>query len=187
MLAAALLIDRISISIGRAVAWALPLMVVIQVAVVLMRYVFGLGSIWMQESIVYLHAATFMLAGAYTLSVDAHVRVDIFYREARPRVRALVDTLGAAFFLVPMCLVILDYAWPYVARSWSILEGSRETSGIQAVFLLKTLILVFAGLMALQAVAIVLRGLCALAGQPTALLRFTRQAGPDGEEVRSAS
>ncbi|WP_321344726.1 TRAP transporter small permease subunit [Breoghania sp.] len=187
MLAAALIIDRVNSTVGRAIAWAMPLMVIIQVAVVLMRYVFGLGSIWMQESIVYLHAATFMLAGAYTLSVDAHVRVDIFYREARPRVRALVDTVGAAFFLVPMCFVILDYAWPYVVRSWSILEGSRETSGIQGVFLLKTLILVFAALMALQAVAIVLRGLCALTGQPAALFRFTRQAGPDGEEAGSAS
>lgn len=176
-------IDRFNCAIGRAIAWAMPAMVVIQVAVVLMRYVFGLGSIWMQESIVYLHGATFLLAGAYTLAVDAHVRVDILYREARPRVRALVDTLGALFFLLPMCAVIFRMSLPYVERSWSILEGSRETSGIQGIFLLKTLILVFAALMALQGVAIALRGLCALAGNSRALERFTREAGPDGERV----
>ncbi|WP_107990965.1 TRAP transporter small permease subunit [Breoghania corrubedonensis] len=183
MLAVASAIDRFNCAIGRAISWAMPAMVVIQVAVVLMRYVFGIGSIWMQESIVYLHAATFLLAGAYTLAVDAHVRVDIFYREARPRVRAAVDTFGTLFFLLPMCAVILWVSTPYVARSWSILEGSRETSGIQGIYLLKTLILVFAGLMALQGVGIIIKGVSALAGQPAALRRFTREAGADGERT----
>lgn len=182
MLALSVAIDRFTSAVGRAIAWAMPLMVLIQVAVVLMRYVFGLGSIWMQESIVYLHGTIFLLAAGYTLAVDAHVRVDIFYREAAPRIRALVDTVGAAAFLLPMCGVILWVSQPYVARSWSILEGSRETSGIQGVFLLKSLILVFAGLLALQGVAIILRGLAALAGDEAALARFTRSpdAGTEG-------
>ncbi|MDJ0932493.1 TRAP transporter small permease subunit [Breoghania sp.] len=183
MLAVAVAIDRLNTLIGRGIAWAMPLMVVIQVTVVLMRYVFGLGSIWMQESIVYLHASTFLLAGAYTLAVDAHVRVDILYRDARPRTRALVDTLGMIFFLLPMCGVILWVSTPYVARSWSILEGSRETSGIQAIFLLKTLILVFAGLMALQGIGIVFKVVLALAGSSIVLRRFTREVGVDGEKV----
>ncbi|WP_248304523.1 TRAP transporter small permease subunit [Breoghania sp. L-A4] len=127
-------IDRLSIAVGRTVAWCVLGMVLVQFAVVLLRYVFGLGSICMQESVLYLHGATLMLAGAYALAVDAHVRVDIFHREAGARVRALVDVLGALIFLLPMCAVILVVSVPYVARSWSVLEGSRETSGIQGSF-----------------------------------------------------
>lgn len=169
-------IDRLSIAIGKAVAWCVLAMVLVQFAVVLLRYVFGLGSIWMQESVLYLHGATFMLAAAYVLAVDAHVRVDIFHREAGPRARALVDLLGALLFLLPMCVVILVVSSPYVARAWSVLEGSRETSGIQGVYLLKTLILVFTVLMALQGVALVLRAMAALRGDPVALERFADPA-----------
>ncbi len=165
-------IDRVSIAIGKTVAWCVLAMVLIQFAVVLLRYVFGLGSIWMQESVIYLHGASFMLAAAYALAVDAHVRVDILRREAGPRTRALVDLLGALLFLLPLCVVILVVSSPYVARAWSVLEGSRETSGIQGVFLLKTAIPVFAVLMALQGVALVLRAIAALHGDPQALERF---------------
>lgn len=167
------LIDRLTIAIGKTVAWFTLAIVLIQFAVVLLRYVFGLGSIWLQESILYLHAFTFMLAAAYTLAVNAHVRVDIFYREADVRVKALVDLLGAALFLLPMCAVILDVSWPYVVRSWSILEGSRETSGIQGVFLLKSAILAFAVLMGLQAVALIMRAVAALTGDTAALASFS--------------
>ena len=58
---------------------------------------FGVGSIWAQESIIYLHGFLFMLAAAYTLKMDGHVRVDIFYREAEPRTKALVNLGGAVF------------------------------------------------------------------------------------------
>lgn len=172
MLEVAARIDRLSIAIGKAVAWFTLAMVLIQFAIVLMRYVFGIGSIWMQETILYLHGLIFMLAAAYALAVNAHVRVDIFYREAQPRTKALVDLAGATLFLLPMCAVILVIAWPYVAQSWRIFEGSRETSGIQGVFLLKSAILAFAGLMALQGLALILRAVSALRGDAAALASF---------------
>ena len=62
-------------------------------AVVLMRYVLGLGSIWLQESILYAHAALFLLAAAWTLKEGGHVRVDVFYASASPRTKAWVDLL----------------------------------------------------------------------------------------------
>lgn len=172
MLGLAARIDRLSIAIGKAVAWFILAMVLIQFTVVLMRYVFGLGSIWMQEAILYLHGFAFMLAAAYTLAVNAHVRVDIFYRDAQARTKALVDLIGAVAFLLPMCAVIFYVSWPYVARSWSIFEGSRETSGIQGVFALKTAILVFAVLMALQGLALILRAVAAVRGDRIALESF---------------
>ncbi len=157
-------IDALNENIGKAVAWLALFMVIVQFIVVIMRYVFGIGSIFMQESIIYLHATVFMLGAGYTLLHNGHVRVDIFYREASPRRKAVVDILGVAIFLIPVCALIWWGSWPYVANSWRVFEGSRETSGIQAVFLLKTVILVFVVLVVLQGISLAIRSLLILAG-----------------------
>ncbi len=115
-------------------------MAAIQFAAVILRYVFGLNFIAMQESVTYLHGAVFLLAGGYALLTDDHVRVDIFYREASPRRKALIDLAGTYLLLLPFCLVALWAAAPYVANSWAVREGSVEQSGIRGVYLLKTLI-----------------------------------------------
>jgi TRAP-type mannitol/chloroaromatic compound transport system permease small subunit len=146
-------IDRISIRIGRAAAWFILVVVVVQFAVVLLRYGFGMGSIRLQESVVYAHALAFMLAAAWTLKAGAHVRVDVFYRGASERTRAMVDLLGTLILLLPMAGLILWMSVPYVVRSWSILERSQETSGLPFVFVLKTAIPLFALLMILQGIA----------------------------------
>src|SRR5690349_13506618 len=117
-------IDRLNSTIGRAAAWPCLAVATIQFAVVLLRYVFGIGSIWLQESIVYSHAALFLLAAAWTLRNKGHVRVDIFYSTANPHTKAMVDLLGACFLLIPFAGAILYFSLPYVSRSWSIFEGS---------------------------------------------------------------
>ena len=150
-------IDRINGAIGRAAAWLCLFVVAVQFAVVVLRYAFGVGSIWLGESIIYAHAALFMLAAAWTLREGGHVRVDVFYADAAPRTRALIDLGGALLLLLPFMLVLLWFSTPYVARSWAILETSRETSGIPAVFVLKTLIPLFALMMALQGIAQAIR------------------------------
>jgi TRAP-type mannitol/chloroaromatic compound transport system permease small subunit len=159
-------IDRLNAAIGRTVAWLCPLVVLMQFAVVLMRYMFGLGSIWLTETIIYGHATLFMLSAAWTLRQGGHVRVDVFYADAGPRRRALVDLGGALLLLLPFMLVLLYFSLPYVARSWSILETSRETSGLPAVFLLKTLIPLFAALMALQGISQAIRAASVLRTPP---------------------
>ena len=158
-------IDRLNAAIGRTAAWLCLLVVVVQFTVVVLRYAFGIGSIWLTESIIYGHAALFMLASAWTLREGGHVRVDIFYADASPRTRALIDLGGSLLLLLPLMLVLLYFSAPYVARSWAILETSRETSGIPAVFLLRTLIPLFALLMALQGVAQAIRAAHALSGR----------------------
>lgn len=172
MRAFAAVIDTINRLVGKGVAWLALAMVLVQFAVVLARYVFGVGSLWAQESVVYMHGFLFMLAAAYTLSDDGHVRVDIFYRDAAPRRKALVDLLGAIFLLIPVSVLIIVISWNYVAASWRILEGSREASGIQGIFLLKTAIPVFGAMMALQGMVMAIRSLLALLGDPAALDRF---------------
>src|SRR5450631_1090718 len=87
-------IDRFTAAIGRAVSWLALVIVLLQFALVVARYLFGLGSIWMTEAVIYCHATLFMLACAWTLRAGGHVRVDIFYAEASPRTRAMIDLAG---------------------------------------------------------------------------------------------
>jgi len=155
-------IDRLTAAIGRAAAWLALVIVLLQFTLVVARYVFGLGSIWLTETVVYANAALFLLAAAWTLSAGGHVRVDVFYAHASARRRALVDLIGALVLLLPFALVLLWLSAPYAARSWAILERSQEASGLPLVFLLKTLIPVFALTMALQGVAQAIRALNAL-------------------------
>jgi TRAP-type mannitol/chloroaromatic compound transport system permease small subunit len=150
-------IDRLIARIGRAVAWLALAIVVVQFAVVLLRYAFGIGSIWLSESVIYGHGVMFMLAAAWTLQTGGHVRVDIFYADANPRTRAIVDLLGSVLLLLPFVAVILSFALPYVARSWALLERSRETSGLPFVYLLKTVIPLFAVLLGLQGISQAIR------------------------------
>ncbi len=164
MRALADLIDRINKSVGRTVMWFALIIVLIQFIIVLMRYVFGVGSIFAQESITYLHGFLFMLAAAFTLLVDGHVRVDIFYRDAHPRKKAMINLFGACVLLIPVCILIFWTSFPYVAASWAALEGSPETSGIKGRYIQKTAILVFAVMMALQGLSIAIRSLLALGG-----------------------
>lgn len=159
------LIDNFNQALGMSVAWLAMAMVVVQFAVVVLRYIFGYGSIFMQESILYLHGFVFMLGASYALLHNGHVRVDIFYREASPQTKAKVDIFGVLFFLLPVCISLLIYALPYVQASWANLEGSNETSGIPARFILKTTIPVFCVLMSLQGISMIIHSLNVLAGR----------------------
>ena len=159
-------IDRIIAVIGRIAAWGVLVVVLVEFTVVLLRYGFGIGSIWLRETVVYAHAALFMLAAAWTLAAGGHVRVDIFYARTSARHKAWVDLLGTAFFLLPFMAALLFLSLPYVARSWAILERSRETSGLPLVFVLKTLIPGFAALMLLQGASLAIRAWLTLADEP---------------------
>ncbi len=150
-------IDRAIAAIGRVAAWCCLYVVLAEFAVVVLRYAFGMGSIRLQESVLYAHAALFLLAAAWTLQVDGHVRVDIFYANAGRRTRAVIDLAGAIVLLLPVAIAVAVLSLPYVERSWAILERSREASGLPFVYLLKTLIPLFAFLLGAQGVAQAIR------------------------------
>lgn len=152
--------ERISEVTGRMVAWLTLIMVLTTFVVVVLRYFFSLGYIWLQEIGVYLHALVFLLGAAYTLARDEHVRVDIFYRRMRSARRRLVDVLGTLFFLLPTSGFVIFVAWDYVTRSWVDHESSRQTGGLPYPFvpLLKSAILVACVLLAIQGLAWLLRG-----------------------------
>ena len=93
--------------VGQLAAWLILVMVFITFLVVVLRYGFNFGRISLQESTTYLHAFVFMLAGAYTLKHNEHVRVDIFYQNMSSRNKAKVDFFGTLFLLLPFAGFIL--------------------------------------------------------------------------------
>ena len=155
-------VDRVNAVIGRAAGWLTVAMVVVTCVVVVARYFFDAGWIWLQESVTWMHALVFMLAAAWTLGLDEQVRVDVFYRDMPPRRRALVDLAGVVLLLMPFCIFLLAVSWDYVAASWRIGEASREAGGLPGLFLLKSVMLVMPVLLILQGLALAARSWLAL-------------------------
>ncbi|MAF83697.1 MAG: TRAP transporter small permease subunit [Gammaproteobacteria bacterium] len=155
------LLERINVHVGRAVAWLTLVMVLVTFVIVVMRYLFDSGWIWLQESVTWMHAAVFMLAAAYTLAREEHVRVDIFYRRFTPRGRAFVDAAGALLLLIPVAVFIIFTSWDYVLISWQIRESSREAGGLIYPFIpiLKSLIPLMALMLLLQGAVLLVKSM----------------------------
>lgn len=150
---------------GKTVAWLTLLMVLLTFLIVVLRYGFNLGWIWLQESVTYLHAVVFIMAAAWALQTDDHVRVDIYYRDRSPRQKAVVNLIGTLIFLLPFCVFVLFISWNYVAVSWAGQEGSREAGGLALVYLQKTLILLLPAMLSLQAVVTLVHSMDTLRGR----------------------
>ena len=145
--------------IGEYISWFIIFMVIIQLIIVMARYIFGIGFLKLQELLIYLHGLSFTLAAGYTLLNDEHVRVDLIYRPSSDMYKSIINILGSLFFLIPFCLITYSTSLPYVKRSWKIFEGSPETSGLNAVYLLKTALIIFPLLLLIQAVSIIYRNI----------------------------
>lgn len=150
-------LDLVNRAVGAAVCWLALFMVLLQFGVVLLRYVFGYSFVFLNEGVLYLHGMIFMLGAGYTLLVNGHVRVDIFWSRLGTRGRALVDIFGHLALLAPSLLILLYYSWPTVRRSWAIYEGAISVGGIPASFLLKSLIPAFCVLLLVQGLSALIR------------------------------
>jgi TRAP-type mannitol/chloroaromatic compound transport system permease small subunit len=157
MLGLADAIDRMNTVVASVVRWLALIMVLVQFCIVIGRYVFGFNSIAAQESVLYMHATLFMLGAGFTLLVDKHVRVDVFYARLGDRGRRRIDIFGHLFLLIPSMTALLYWSWPSVRNSWKILEGPISVGGIEAVFLLKSLIPAFCVLILLQSLSLLVR------------------------------
>lgn len=160
------MLDRISTFLGKASAWLTLFMVLVTFIVVVMRYVFDAGFIWLQESVVWMHAFVFMVGAAYTLQQEEHVRVDIFYRDMSPQRRAWVDAIGVVVFLLPLCGFLAFKAVDFVAVSWKLQESSRESGGLPypLIPLLKSILVVMPVTLGLQGIALLTRSVRVLRG-----------------------
>ena len=149
-------INKINIYVGETISWLTLFMVLVTVLVVVLRYGFSIGFIWMQESVRFMYAGVFLLCAGYTLQKDKHVRVDVLYLNMSERKRAIVDLFGSLFLLLPVCWVIFYYSWSYVINSWVQMEGSIEERGLHLVFIMKTFIWLFSFLVSLQSIATII-------------------------------
>lgn len=160
------MLDRFSVYLGKATAWLTLFMVLVTFVVVVMRYVFDAGFIWLQESVVWMHAFVFMMGSAYTLQREEHVRVDIFYRRMSDKRRAWVDGIGVLVFLLPLCLFLGWKAVDFVAMSWQLQEASREPGGLPypLIPLLKSVLIIMPITVGLQGIALLARSIRTLRG-----------------------
>ena len=152
-------------AVGKLMGWLTIFMVLNVFVVVVLRYVFSMGWVWMQELYIWVHATVFMLGAGYTLLHDGHVRIDLIYRTAGRSYKAIVNILGVPVFGGAFCsIVIFTRSWPLISRSIDVLERSAEAGGLPGVYLLKSVIAVFAVLFGLQFLSLFLRSILDLFG-----------------------
>ncbi|MDN5785621.1 TRAP transporter small permease subunit [Pseudorhodobacter sp.] len=159
-------ICKLNLIIGQVFSWLALGIVAVCFTVVVERYVFGVSYVWMQDLYIWLNGAMFTAVAGFALLRDDHVRVDIFYRPAPVRKRAIVDLIGVLFLLLPFTAVVFNYSLPFVERAWSYHEASANVGGMPGLYVLKSFIIAFAILLALQGVAMICRSVLILMGQP---------------------
>jgi len=159
------LIDLISEWSGRAISWLTLAMVLTTFTIVVMRYLFNIGNVALQESIIYMHSFVFLLGAAYTLKHDGHVRVDIFYRPMGEKGKAIINLFGTTCLLLPVAGFIFYISWEYVAIAWELKEGSQEAGGLPFRYILKSTLLLMPAMIILQGIGEILRSILVLTNQ----------------------
>lgn len=104
---------------------------------VLLRYVFSIGFIWLQDLYIWVHCLFILLGICYTLYKDEHVRIDIIYRNLSKRKKRFVNIIGYLIFCVPFTFILLTSGYDYFLRSFLLDESSKETGGLPNIFILK--------------------------------------------------
>lgn len=150
------LADALSEAAGGLAALCALLVVLLMLALVLGRLV-GIGSVKLQDAVLWLNAAMVMLGLGYTLKHGRHVRIDAFAARWSARTQARVELFGLAFFLLPFCAALFWLSLDYVALGWSIRERSASTGGLPGLYLAKSLLPLGSLLLALQGLAELLR------------------------------
>ncbi len=144
-------LDKLSDWVGQTVAWLTVLMILFSLLNILSSWLFNTNSIAIQESITWMHGFNFLLATAYTLNKNEHVRVDVFYAKMNLKNKAIVDFLGSLFLLVPTAIFIAWASWPAFYLSWRVNEVSSEPGGLPMLYILKALLLAMPLLLLLEA------------------------------------
>ena len=144
-------VERMIEILGHGVAYLGLFMALITVVIVILRYGFDVGSIALQESVLYMHGTLFMIGLAYAMQSDGHVRVDIIYSRLSASRQRWINVFGHLLFLIPLAIIMIVYSWDYVVASWRVQESSPDVGGMPGIFLLKSLIPLSACLIILQA------------------------------------
>lgn len=155
-------INKLNSFIGLVFSWLAVFVVLACFTVVVQRYVASITLMWMQELYVWTNGAMFMAVSGYALLQNKHVRVDIFYRPASDRSKAIADLFGSVVFVWPFLTIVAVYSFPFVQRAWGLKEISPNVGGMPGLFILKSFVLVFVAVIGLQSIAMVIRSLLVL-------------------------
>jgi TRAP-type mannitol/chloroaromatic compound transport system permease small subunit len=170
--------------VGRLFSWLALAIVLVCFAVVLERYLFSNTRLWAQDLYIWLNGAMFTAVAAFALFRGDHVRVDIFYRAATNRGKAIADLIGVIFFLLPFVYVVSAYSLPFVQRSWRLFEGSPNVGGMPGLFILKSFIIVFTVLVGLQGLSMLIRSVLILRNREDMIPTDYRYEAPVAAQVK---
>ena len=148
------IIGRLNEKIGKTVSWFTIILVLVTCYDVIVRYIFRESSVAFQEIEWHLFAILFLVGSSYTLKIDDHVRVDIFYTKFSEEKKALVNFVGSILFLIPFCLMAIYSSKDFVVNSFIVKEMSPDAGGLPARYILKAFIPLSFFLLLLQGIAL---------------------------------
>lgn len=157
-------IDGFNLTVGKAVSWGTLGMVLVTFTDVVMRYAFNTSFVFTQELEWHLFAFVFLMGAGYTLYVEGHVRVEVFYGKLSRQSKAWINVFGVLIFLIPSCAVFIKSGIPFVQSSITVMEGSPDPGGIPYRFILKACIPAGYTLLLLQGVSLFLKSIFVLMG-----------------------
>lgn len=144
-------LEKISIISEYITKYFFYIMFILVIVNILLRYIFNINFIFMQELVMYLHAFIFLFGISICLKENSHVSIDVFSNKLGAEVKKYIEILGTIFFIIPFCLFVLYESTPIIVRSWEMLESSGEPGGLPFIYILKSAIYVFASLLLIQA------------------------------------
>jgi len=154
-------IDWVNDQFGRIATWTVLIATLISAGNAVSRYMFSASSNAWLEIQWYLFAAMVLLGAPYVLKINEHVRVDLFYSMMSERVRLWIDLLGGIFFLLPICIIMIYFTWPWFVESWRINESSMNAGGLVR-WPVKLILPIGFALVALQGVSEIIKRIQAL-------------------------
>lgn len=185
LLALSRAIDRFNEMIGKSVGWLILVAILVSAINATVRKVFNTSSNAWLELQWYLFGAAFLLAAAYTLKQNEHIRIDIIYGMFSRRVQHWIDLLGHLFFLMPFCILMIVYFIPYLGQSYRSGEVSNNAGGLP-LWPAKSLLLIGFTLLALQGISEIIKKIAVMRGiipDPTPFVSHHEAAEQEGEAL----
>jgi TRAP-type mannitol/chloroaromatic compound transport system permease small subunit len=180
-------IDGVSTWVGKAAAWLIIGLMLLVCAEVFKRYIMNMPTAWIFDASNMFYGTLFMLAGAYTLAQNAHVRGDFLYSSMRPRTQATLDIVLYVVFFLPGIAALIYAGYDYAALSWRIAEHSNVTADGPPVYHFKTVIPIAGALVMLQGLAEIVRCVaCLKTGEFPSRLKDVAEMDVVGEQLAAS-
>ena len=157
-------VDGIICVVGETAAWLNGVLIVVIIAQVVLRYVFGLGMVVLEELQWHLYATAFMVGLSYVFTKDSNIRLDILHMRFSPGTRALIELLGILLLVMPMIAVFFIHSLDFVGNAWRLGERSDAPMGLPYRWLIKSVIPISFSLLFVSAVSRALRAATFLFG-----------------------